>query len=246
MPSAPGHRLSKEREVRNRRGRYAGRNVSGQGHTGLLQPQESRGGDPQDHGHQRRGSPRQKVLHPEEHRQHDDCQNQRREARLGNMLQDGKDVVEETALLNVYAQQLGYLVDQDDQADARLEPGQDRVGDEIGQEPQPEQTGQQQKGAGQQGQRGCRGHQARRVSVGYRQGQLGGREDGEGRGAAHAQRARSPQDGINEHGYERHIKSRLYRQPGDNGEGHGLGNHDGGRSQSGQHIEAEPFLLVSG
>lgn len=45
---------------------------------------------------------------------------------------DGRQVLEETGLVNVQAEQLGQLVDDDHQTDAGLETRQHRVGDEVG------------------------------------------------------------------------------------------------------------------
>ena len=53
------------------------------------------------------------------------------------MLDDGQQIPEEAGLRDVNAEQLWQLVDDDDDADARFEPGEHRFGDEVGDEPEP-------------------------------------------------------------------------------------------------------------
>ena len=53
------------------------------------------------------------------------------------MLRDAEQVGEEAVLGDVRAEQLGDLVEHDDEADAGLESGQDRCRDEVGDEAEP-------------------------------------------------------------------------------------------------------------
>ena len=55
-----------------------------------------------------------------------------------------RDVLEEPRLVDMDAQQLRELVDDDDQADAGLEPHQDGLGDEVGHETEPQHRRDQQ------------------------------------------------------------------------------------------------------
>ena len=48
------------------------------------------------------------------------------------MLEDAEQVMEKTLFRDVDPEQLGHLVKDDDEADSRLEPGQDRAGNEVG------------------------------------------------------------------------------------------------------------------
>ena len=58
-------------------------------------------------------------------------------------------VVEEPALVEVDAQQLRDLVDHDDEPDPRLESDQHRLGDEVGDEAEPQERGQHEDDADQ-------------------------------------------------------------------------------------------------
>jgi len=65
---------------------------------------------------------------------------------LGQVLEDRKNSLEERSFVKVHAQQLGRLAHQDNQTYARLETGQDRVGDKVGDKAHPKDTGQEQEG----------------------------------------------------------------------------------------------------
>ena len=60
---------------------------------------------------------------------------------LRNRGEGGRKVVEEVALLNVDAQELGQLVEHDDDSDPRLESDEHRIGDEVRDESQTEERG---------------------------------------------------------------------------------------------------------
>ena len=64
---------------------------------------------------------------------------QRQQRGLGQVLHDADEVGEEALLGDVDAEQLGHLVEHDHQADAGLEAGQHRRGDEIGDEAEAQQ-----------------------------------------------------------------------------------------------------------
>jgi hypothetical protein len=54
-----------------------------------------------------------------------------------------EQVLQEGALVEMDAQQLGQLVDHDHEADPGLEAGQDRLGDQVGDGAEPQQGGRE-------------------------------------------------------------------------------------------------------
>lgn len=110
------------------------------------QPEEGHPGDPGGDGDQRRRNPRKKMLDPDEEQNHYEPDREGRQGRLRKPLEDGQQVVEEGALLEMDAQELRELVQNDDEADAGLEADQHRLGDEVRDEAQP-QDGRQKKDA---------------------------------------------------------------------------------------------------
>ena len=81
------------------------------------------------------------------------------------MLHDAEEVVEEALLGDVDAQELRHLVQHDHESDPRLEAGQHRRGNEVGDESQAHQPRQEQHRADQRGQGGRRRDKLRRVAV---------------------------------------------------------------------------------
>ena len=77
-----------------------------------------------------------------------------------------------------------------------------------------------------------------RPAVGHCFTEIGGCQDGEGRGGAHAQRSRCSQQRIDHHRHEDRVQTNLYRQTRDGGERHRLGNDHRGRYQSRSDIRA--------
>jgi hypothetical protein len=148
--------------------------------------------------------------------------------------------MEEALLGDVDAQQLGHLVEHDDEADAGLETGQHRRGDEIGDEAQAQHRGQHQQHADQGDQRGRRRQQPGRVAVGHRQAELCAGQDGQRGGGTDAEHARRAEQRIDHHRHQGRIQADGHRQAGDAGVGHGLGQHDCGRRESGNDVEAQP------
>ena len=74
---------------------------------------------------------REELLEENDRAKYQQRHHQRHQGRLRHMPQDGQQVSEESGLLDVDAEQLRDLIDHDDQADTRLEPGQDGLGDEV-------------------------------------------------------------------------------------------------------------------
>ena len=71
--------------------------------------------------------------HQQQHRQHQRC-----DRGVRQLLDDREEVTKKAALVDVDAKQLRDLVDHDHQADARLEAGEHRLGDEVGDEAEPQ------------------------------------------------------------------------------------------------------------
>ena len=72
----------------------------------------------------------------------------------GRCRDDRHDVTEEAGLGDMYPQEFGKLVQDDDQADSGLETGEHRVGDQVGHHAEAQQAAQQQEHARQERQGG--------------------------------------------------------------------------------------------
>ena len=147
-------------------------------------------GDRQADGHEWRGRTRRHVLERHEQPQQRDGQEQRRYRRLRQLLRQRDQVAEEAGLREVDAQQLRELVDDDHEADARLEAGEHRVGDEGGDESQAEERRQPEQDPDQHRQRRRGGDERGRVAAWRRTSEFGGRQDGNRRRGADAERSR--------------------------------------------------------
>ena len=130
------------------------------------------------------------------------------------MLRDADDVEEETPLGDVDSQKFRHLVQHDHETDSRFEAGQDRRGDEVGDEPQPHQPRQQQHRADQRGQRGRRRDQLRRVAVRHGQTELRAGQDRQRGSGADAQHPRRAEQRVDHHRDERGIEADRNRQTG--------------------------------
>ena len=116
---------------------------------------------------------------------------ERQQRGLGDVLGDAQQVGKEALLGDVGAEQLGYLVEHDHQADAGLEAGEHRRGNEVGDEAEAGHPGEHQHRPDQRGQRGGGGDQLGRVAVGHDDGELGAGEDRERGRRADAQHPRA-------------------------------------------------------
>ena len=168
-----------------------------------------------------------------------DGHRQRQQRGVRHVLRDAHQVGEEPLLGDVDAQQLGHLVEHDDQADPGLEAGEHRRGNEIGDEPQAQHGRQQQHHADQRGERGRRRHELGRVAVRHRQPQLRAGQDRQRGGGADAEHPRRAEQRIDHHRDEGGVQADGDGQAGHARVGHGLGQHDRRGRQTGDHVEAK-------
>ena len=156
------------------------------------------------------------------------------------MLDEAEQVMEKALLGDVDPEQLGHLVEDDDEAYPCLEAGQHRAGNEVGDETETQQRGQDQDRAGQRTQGGDRSDQFRRVAVRNGQPELGAGQDRQGGGGTEAEHPRRAKQRVDDHRHEGGVQTDCHRQAGDRCIGHGLGQHDGCCGQAGDDIEAQP------
>jgi hypothetical protein len=175
------------------------------------QTEQAHAGDPERHRDQRRRRPREEPLrhHQNGYRGGPDGQCDRRG--VGDGLHDGEQIVEERALGEMDTQEFRDLVQDDDEPDSRFKADQDRFGNEIGDETQPQERRQHQDGSHQQRQHGRRTQQGRRIPGRDDLAGFGARQDGQRRGGAHTERARGSEHRIDQHGQERRVKAHLDR-----------------------------------
>ena len=163
---------------------------------------------------------------------------------VGKSREDGLHVVQERALGEVDAENLGQLIDDDHDADAGLESDQHRFGDEIGHEPKTQNRSEDQRRAHhQREQRSGLQHRCR-IAIGHRDAELGADQDRNGCGRACADRTRRAEHGVDDERHERRVETDLNRQPGDGCVGHRLRNDDGGGGETRDDIEAQPFRAI--
>ena len=143
----------------------------------------------------------------------------------------------------MHSEELGRLVQQDDEADAGLEAGEYRRGDEIGDEAQAQEPGEKQQGANQGRQRRRRSEQLGRVAVRDHCTELGASEDRKRGGGTDAEHAGGAEQSVDGHRHEGGVETNLYGQARHGGVGHGLGQHDGGRRKPRDDVEAEPASI---
>ena len=88
---------------------------------------------------ERRRRFRQEVLEGDQEPDRGDPDRERRPRGLGKVLHDRSQIAEEAGLGKVDAEELRDLVEHDDEPDPRLEADQDRLGDEVRDEAEPQQ-----------------------------------------------------------------------------------------------------------
>jgi hypothetical protein len=235
----PGHQLLDQRRVRQGDRGQALRNQADGGYAGGMEAEQPRGGDAAAHRDQRRRRMRPQFFHAEQHDQRRGRNGQGERGGVGQVLYQAQHVVEEALLGNVQAEEFRHLVEHDHQADARLETGQHRRGDEVGDETQAQHGGQQQHHAHQRGQGRGGGQQLRRIAVGHREAELRAGQDRQRGGGADVEHARGAEQGVDRHRHQGGIQADGDRQAGDRGIGHGLGQHDGRCGEAGDQVEAQ-------
>ena len=240
MPSAPGASCCDQREVRQRERREALRDQADRRDALRLQAEEPRRGDAAAHGDQRRRRMRPQALHADQHGEASPRPRASVSSEVsGRCCATLSEVGEEALLGDVDAEELRHLVEHDHEADAGLEAGQHRRGDEVGDEAQAQQPRQHQHRADQRGQRGRRRDELRRVAVGHDQAELRAGQDRQRGGGADAEHARRAEQRVDHHRDEGGVEAHRDRQPGHGRVGHGLGQHDGRGREAGDHVEAK-------
>ena len=242
MPSAPGSSCSISDKIGQGQRRQALRNQADRRDAQRLQAEEPRRGDAAADRDQRRRRMRPQPLHADQHRERRHRHGQRDQRGFGNVLRDAQDVGKEALLGDVDAQELGHLVEHDHEADPGLEAGQDRRGNEVGDEPQPQQAASEQHRADQRGQRGRRRDELGRVAVRNRQAELRAGQDRQRGGGTDAEHARRAEQRVDHHRDEGGVQTDGDGQAGDGRVGHGLGQDDRGGRQAGDHVEAQSAL----
>src|SRR5271157_2984775 len=127
-----------KRKVRQGEGGQSLWNPADQLHPMRLQPKQCGACNPGGDRNQRGRCARHKMLHSHKQDDHDDSDGDGRQRGVGNSLDCGQQIMEERAPGNVYPQNLRELIEYDDQTDARLEADQNRLGDKVGHESQPQ------------------------------------------------------------------------------------------------------------
>ncbi len=240
-----GPHLRDKVELRPDQGRKVARNVSHRFHAGVRQTQEAAGGNPHCDGDERGRRPRHEALQAEHQHEHDQASASRGRRGLGQVLNDGQDIPEEPRLLDVEPEQLRDLIHDDHQPDARFEAGQHGLGDEVGDEAEPQQRSQHQHGAHQDCQGGARDRQFRGPAIGDRLTELGRSQNGNRCRGADAERPRCAEQSVDDHRHEHRVQADLYRQARDGGKRHRLGNDHRSRYQAGGDIGAQPSLRIA-
>ena len=155
------------------------------------------------------------------------------------MLRDRQHVAEEAFLRDVDAQQLRHLIEHDHEPDPRLETGQDRRGDEVRDEAQPQRGGEDQRGADQRAQCGDGDEQAARISIRHGQPELRAYQYRQRGGGADAEHARGAEQRIEDHRHEGGVEADGDRQPGHGRVGHRFGQHHCGGREASDEIESQ-------
>jgi hypothetical protein len=146
-------------------------------------------------------------------------------------------IAKEAVLLDVQAEELRQLVEHDHEPDPRLESGEHRRRNEVGNESQPQQARQQQHGADECAERRRRREKSRRIAVWHDQPELSPGEDRQRGGRTHAQYPRGSEQRVDQHRNECGVQANGDRQPGHRRVGHGLWQHDSGRGKAGDDVE---------
>lgn len=125
---------------------------------------------------------RPQAFHSDQDHKRRECNAKGEQRRIGEVMDQADQIAQKAFLGDVKPEQLGHLVENDNQANAGLEPGQNRCRDEVGDKAQSQQSGQRENDAGHCGQGRDRSHEPCRVTIGHHQGELGAGENGQGGG----------------------------------------------------------------
>jgi len=179
------------------------------------------------------------ALHADQQYQRRSGDEQRHQRGVGKMLDEAEQVMEKALLGDVDPEQLGHLVEDDDEAYPCLEAGQHRAGNEVGDETETQQRGQDQDRAGQRTQGGDRSDQFRRVAVRHRQPELGGGQDAQCGGGTDAEHAGQAEQRVDQHRHEGRVQADGDGQAGHGRIGHGLRQDDGRGHETGDDVDAQ-------
>ena len=155
------------------------------------------------------------------------------------------ELLEEVALLLLDAEQLGHLADDDGQGEADDEALEHRLGDEVGEEPEAQQSGAEGEHAGHQGEHAGE----RRDVVGAARRQVGDRRRGQRRGRRHRpddEVARAAERGVEDQRRRRGVEADDRRHAGDRGVGERLGHEHRPDGEPGDEVAAQPPTVVAG
>ena len=193
-----------------------------------MQAEQAHARDPAGHRDERRRRPRKEALNRNQNPHHDGAHRHGCQRGMWNALGDGQKVVNERALVKMKAQQLGDLIEHDDEPDPGFEADQHRFGDEVGYEAEAQECRQDEHDAYEQCQRRAGGRERRRISAWSCLTEGRCRQNGKRRRRAHAEWPGTSQRSVNPHGKKRGVEPNLHGKSGDRGVGHGFGDHDCG------------------
>jgi hypothetical protein len=224
--------------------RQPARNAADGCHTRVTQAQQTgrRNGERNRDGrcrHARQESLQAEDQHEQQHGERECHNGEGRE-----LASDRGEVIEESGLLDVNAEQLRDLVHHDHQPDAGFESGEHRLGDEIGDETESQHCGRHECHAHEHRERRARNDQRARVPIRHGPAEFGSREDRDRRRRAHAQGTRRAEQRVDHHRHDRGVQADLQRQARDRGVGHRFGNNHRGRRQAGNGVGSKPLALV--
>ncbi len=154
-------------------------------------------------------------------------------------------VAEEALLVDVDAEQLGHLVDDDDEAHPRLESGQHRFRNEIGQEAHAQDSRADEHQADQHGERGGGGKRIEPGVVAQRFADRRRAQDRDRRGGADGEQTRRTEHGVHDHRHQRREQARLHRQLRDGRVGERLRHDDRGGCQSREQVRGKCLAPIA-
>ncbi len=193
-----------EAHQRDRQLRQSGRHCTNDGDPFRLQIEH--GGDEygRDHDDERAGQGAADPAHEDQRRHEDDAQQDGQQVRFVQAADELQDLLEEQVALELDAEHLAQLAADHNQRRAENVADQNRLGQEVGDEPQFCDTGQDRHDPNQDGGRRRQGGIARRVAAGQRRNGRGG-QDGAGRLRSHDDLFGGAEQRVHQHRAQRDI-----------------------------------------
>ena len=136
-------------DSRDRQPRQPGRHRADDGHALGLQVEHGRGDNGQDDDDERAGQRTIHAAHDEQRRHADDADGDGEQVRFVEAADEFHNLPEELVALELDAEHLAQLAADDDQRRAKDVADQDRLGQKVGDEPQPRHAGEQRQDADQ-------------------------------------------------------------------------------------------------